>query len=100
MSKAVIENKIEEAVDLLEGGHMANVFGRVDLYEPEDLLKWDGSLKIEKILGVRTFYGLQRDDVKQASDWADKMFALEMKVSDMEPYKSISLFHHVLLKKI
>ena len=99
MSKVIPEYKIDDAMDLLEGGHMSNVFGRVDLYNPEDLVKWGGNLRIEKILGVRTFYGLQHDDIKHEPDWIDKMFIIEMKVADMEPYKSISLFHHVLLKK-
>ena len=100
MSKAIIENKIDDAMDLLEGGYMANVFGIVDLYSPEDLVKWGGNLRIEKVLSARTFYGLQRDDVKHTIDWIDKMFDIEMKVADMEPYKSISLFHHVLLRKL
>ena len=79
---------------------MSNVFCKVDLYNPEDLTKWGSNLKIEKLLSVRTFYGLQRDDVKQKSDWLDKIFNTEMKVADIEPYKSIALFHHVLLTKI
>jgi hypothetical protein len=71
----------------------------VDLYAPEDLIKWGGNLRIEKVLSARTFYGLQREDIIHKPDWINKMFELEMKVADMEPYKSISLFHHVLLKK-
>ena len=99
MSKVVAENKIDDAIDLLEGGYISNVFGRVDLYEPEDLVKWGGNLKTEKILSARTFYGLQRDEIKHESDWSAKMFDIEMKVADMEPFKSIALFHHVLLRK-
>ena len=100
MSKIIAENRLDDALDLLGGGYMANVFGRVELYDPEDLVKWGYNLKIEKILSARTFYGLQCEDIKQKSDWADKMFDIEMKVADMEPYKSISLFHHVLLTKL
>jgi SAM-dependent methyltransferase len=100
MSKVIPENKIEDAMDLLDGGYMSNVFGRVDLYDPEDLVKWGGNFRIEKVLSTRTFYGLQRDDIKHEPDWADKMFEIEMKVADMEPYKSIALFHHVLLRKL
>jgi SAM-dependent methyltransferase len=100
MSKVITENRIDDAINLLEGGHMANVFGKVDLYSPEDLVKWGSNLKIENILSVRTFYGLQCDDMKHKPDWIDKMFDIEMKVADMEPYKSISLFHHVLIRKL
>ena len=81
-------------------GLTANYLAKDHLYEPDDLIKWGGNLKIEKILSVRTFYGLQREDVKHEPGWMDKMFNIEMKVADMEPFKSISLFHHVLLRKL
>ena len=54
MSKVIPENRIDDAIDLLENGHMSNVFGRVDLYESaEDLIKWGDNLKIEKMLRKR-----------------------------------------------
>ena len=101
-SNVVFENDIAKAMYLLDGGYNANVFGRVVLYDPEDLVKWSGGeLKIEKILSNRTFYGLQQnDEIKHEPDWIDKMFDIEIKVADMEPYKSIALFHHVLLRKL
>jgi len=100
MSKAV-QNRIDEAMNLLGDGHNSNIFGVVNLYNHEDLLKWGANLKIEKVLGVQTFFGLQRNnDVQYEPGWMDKMFDIEMKVADMEPYKSVSLFHHVLLRKI
>lgn len=99
MSKAVA-NDIDGAIDLLEGGHISNTFGTVYVYNPEELTKWGTSLKIEKILALQTFYGLQSNgDKKLEPQWMDKIFELEMKVSDLEPYKSISLFNHVLLRK-
>jgi 2-polyprenyl-3-methyl-5-hydroxy-6-metoxy-1,4-benzoquinol methylase len=99
MALVVDNNDIDKATNLLEGGYNANVFGRVVLYDPEDLVKWSDSLKIEKILSARTFSGLQRDEIKHEPGWVDKMFEIEMKVSDLEPYKSIALFHHVLMRK-
>jgi SAM-dependent methyltransferase len=100
-SNVVFENNITKAMNLLDGGFNANNFGRVVLYDPEDLIKWsDSKLKIEKVLSNRTFYGLQQnDEIKHEPDWLDKMFEIEMKVADMEPYKSIALFHHVFLRK-
>ena len=100
VSLVIVNNDIDKAVNLLEGGSNANVFGEVVLYEPEELVKWSDNLKIEKILSARTFSGLQPDKVKQEPDWMDKMLKIEMRVADMEPYKSIALFHHVLLRKI
>ena len=101
MQLVVCGNKVDEAFNLLEGGHISNVFGRVGLYSPEELVSWGGSLIIERVLGIQTFYGLQQnDEVKHQPNWINRMFDLEMKVADMEPYKSVALFHHVLLRKI
>lgn len=100
MSKA-IANDIDGAIDLLEGGHISNTFGTVYVYNPIELTKWGNNLKIEKILSLQTFFGLQsNEDQKNEPQWMDKVFDIEMKVSDLEPYKSISLFNHVLLRKL
>ena len=100
IAKVVHENNVDEAINLLKGGHIANVFGRVDLYDYNDIEKWGENLKIEKLLGVRTFYGLQQNsELQHEPGWIDNMFNIEMKTCDMEPYKSISLFHHVILRK-
>ena len=100
-SFAVFQYDIDKAIDLLEGNIMQGPFGRVVLYDSEDLVKWGNNLKIEKILSNRTFYGLQQnDEIKHEPDWINKMFEIEMKTADMEPYKSIALFHHVFLRKL
>jgi SAM-dependent methyltransferase len=100
---AVFENNMDMAQMLLDSGGAAahNAFGDINYYVPEDLVSWDGNLKIEKILGVQTFYGLQQNnEAKYEPGWIDKMFELEMKVCDREPYKNIAFCQHVLLKKI
>jgi len=102
MRSAVLYNNPDEAMLLLGEGESAhNAFGKLNFYEPEDLTKWGDNIKIEEILGVQTFYGLQQnDDAKYAPDWIDKMFELEMKVCDLEPYKSIAFANHILLRKL
>ena len=37
------------------------------------------------------------DDI--SAEQLDKMFVMEMKVSDMAEYRSFSLLHHVILRK-
>jgi len=100
MAKVVLENNIDEALNLLDGGDTANTFGRIYYYEPEDLIKWGNNFKIEKMLGVQTFCLSPNNDIKYEPGWIDKMFELEMKSCDLEPYKSIAKVHHVLLRKI
>jgi len=102
MRRAVFDNDINGALSLLDGGDRTpNAFGKVNYYNPEDLIKWGDNLKIEKLLGVQAFFGLQQNnEPKYEPEWQDKMFALEMKVCDLEPYKSIAFLHHVLLRKL
>ena len=99
LSKAV-SNEISGAKDLLNGGHIANTFGKVTIYQPQDLIQWGRSLEIVKIMGLQTFFGLQRDiDEDQIEDWMSSVFKLEMEMAELETFKGISLFHHVILKK-
>jgi len=99
--KVIYENNIDDAITFLDGGATSNTFGQIYYYNPEDLVNWSENLEIKKILGVRTFYALQQNnDLKYEPDWIDKMFEVEMKVCDLEPYKNIAFLHHVLLRKI
>ena len=99
--KVVFENNTEEAINLLDGVETSNNFGRISYYNPEDLVKWGDNLKIEKLLGTRILGMLQQNnDIKYEPEWHDKMFELEMKICDLEPYKSMAFCHHVLLRKI
>lgn len=104
MSKVIFENNLDEAIMLLNGG-ASNVayFGQIKHYNMEDIRRWikNSSVNIEKVLGVRTFWGLQQDNkIKYDSVWQEKMFEIEMKVSDMDDYKNISFYNHILLRKL
>ena len=99
LSKAV-SNDISGAKDLLNGGHIANTFGKVTIYDPYELTQWGKTLKIENIMGLQTFFGLQRNlEEDQIEDWMTSVFELEMEMSELENFKGISLFHHVILRK-
>ena len=98
--KVVFENDVEEAIKLLDGEDSSNTFGKIYYYDPEDLARWGDGLKIEKIFGARILGMLQQNnDAKYEPKWQEKMFELELKVCDMEPYKNMAFCHHVLLKK-
>jgi len=98
--KVVFENNVDEAVRFLDGDDSSNNFGKINYYNHEDLAVWGNNLNIEKILGARILGMLQQNnDVKYEQEWQDKMFALEYKICDLEPYKNIAFCHHVLLRK-
>ena len=100
MHEIVFDNNTEEALALFDGGDRAhNAFGKINYYDSGDLIKWADILTIEKILGVRMFFGLQQNnDIKYEPGWIDKMFEIEMKACGLEPYKSIAYLNHVILK--
>lgn len=100
MQRAVFENETEEALGLLNGTakHSAVSFGQISYYNVSELIA-RLPLKVDKLYGVRTFFGIQCNEFKTAPDWADKMFKLEMEVAENPEFNSVSFFHHVILTK-
>lgn len=57
-------------------------------------------LVITKTLGMRTFWDMQQNqEIHKDTDWQDKMVEIEMRVSDMDGYKEIAFFHHLIIEK-
>lgn len=101
MHKVVFENNIDEALELLDGGiAQAQNFGTIHYYDINYALANTKDLRIISTRGVRTFWGLQqKNEIKYEEDWSDKMFQIEMRISDDEIFKAISFYHHVIIKK-
>lgn len=101
MQKVVFENNIEEALLLLDGGDIEVMnFGKVNYYNNGDILQWSNNLKIEKTYGVRTFWALQQsNEIKSELSWQENMFKVEIKVAEIEAYKNISFFNHIIFTK-
>ncbi len=100
MQKAVFENKISEALELIHNGKAISVnFGTVNEYDSCDLEKYgEGLFKIDKIFGVRIFFALQRNEFKTESDWISNMYHLECTAEEIPEFRDIAYFHHVILK--
>lgn len=101
MQMAVLLNRFDHAQELLDGadGNAAQ-FGAIRYYQDEELLSWAPGLQIVQVFGMRTFWDLQQNqEVQQQREWQAEMMALESRVSQEEPYRSIAFFHHILLKK-
>jgi len=101
MQMVVLLNNFEHANELLEGenGH-AQKFGMINYYEDNELLKWSDKFELERILGMRTFWDLQQNqEIQKDEAWQEKMLEIELKVSELEEYKAIAFFHHVILRK-
>ena len=97
----VLLNDFEKADALLNGedGYSAD-FGTIHYYEDEDVMKWCDGFCIRETYGIRTFWDLQQNqDCHKDPAWQEKMVAAELRVSQMQPYRDIAFFHHVILGK-
>ncbi len=101
MQMAVLLDDFEKANALLDGADStASKFGAIRYYEDEDIAKWVQELYIEKTFGIRTFWDLQQNQEKhQNEDWQQEMMKLEMRVAEIDAFREIAFFHHLIIKK-
>jgi S-adenosylmethionine-dependent methyltransferase len=101
MQMVVLLNDFEHANELLRGkcGHAQN-FGTINYYDDKDIVKWSDAFSINEIHGIRTFWDLQQNqDIQKDVEWQKKMLSIEAKVCDIDEFKAIASFHHVILQK-
>lgn len=101
MQMAVLLDDMEKAHDLLDGKNSsASKFGAIRYYEDEMIPKWSEGLRCTDCFGIRTFWDLQQNQEKHdLEEWQEKMMQLEMRVSQIDEYRSIAFFHHLLFVK-
>ena len=97
----VLLNDFDHAHSLLDGKDgMAAKYGAIRYYEDTDIEKWCPELVIKKTLGMRTFWDMQQNqEIHKDVAWQNKMIEIEMRVSDMDEYKDIAFFHHLMIEK-
>ena len=101
MQMVVLLNDFDKADALLSGedGYSAD-YGTIHYYEDEDIIKWCNGFRIKETYGIRTFWDLQQNQqCHKDPAWQEKMVAAELRVSQMQPYRDIAFFHHVILGK-
>lgn len=101
MQKAIFDYDLNSVNTMLDNNNLKSEnFGEINIYDDFSLEKYsDYKLKIEKILGICTFYGLQNNDIKSDPNWITDMKSLEMRVSEINKFRDIAFFHHIILKK-
>lgn len=101
MQMAVLLDELEKAHELLDGNNStASKFGTIRYYEDEMISEWVAGLKCKDSFGIRTFWDLQQNQEKHDSEeWQDRMIKLEMRVSQMDEYRRIAFFHHLIFVK-
>ncbi len=101
MQMAVLLDDFDKAHDLLDGkDSAASKFGAIRYYEDTSVMDWAPSLKLVDCFGIRTFWDLQQKQEKHGlEEWQDKMVELELRVSQMEEFRAIAFFHHLVFVK-
>ena len=99
MQMAVLLDDFDKANALLDGENsMASKFGEIRYYEDEEINEWMPDLDVEKVYGIRTFWDLQQNQEKHADEaWQEAMVKLDMRVSQMDAFRQIAFFHHLIL---
>lgn len=102
MQMVVLLNNFEHAQELLDGKTgESGQYGAIHYYDDSDIETWCPALKIMKTLGIRTFWDLQQNqECHKDIDWQEKMLQVEHRVENLEEYKKIAFFHHLIIRKI
>lgn len=100
MHKAVFEYKTKEALEMINNGNdISENFGVINEYDISELEKYSkGLFKIEKVYGLRMFFGLQRNELKMNPNWISEMYNLECTAEEIHEFRDIASYHHVILK--
>lgn len=101
MQMTVLLNEFEKAKALLDGsdGH-AEQYGTIRYYEDAELTEWCKDLKVVKVFGIRAFWDLQQNqDCHKDPAWQEAMLEMEKRVSEIDVYRSIAFFHHLIIRK-
>jgi ubiquinone/menaquinone biosynthesis C-methylase UbiE len=101
MQMAVLLDDMNKAHALLDGENSAaSKFGAIRYYEDNMVSEWAPSLQLTDSYGIRTFWDLQQKQEKhELEEWQDEMVKLEMRVSQIEEFRNIAFFHHLIFTK-
>ncbi len=101
MQMAVLLDDMDKAHALLDGENSAaSKFGAIRYYEDDMVTKWAPGLKLVDYYGIRTFWDLQQNQEKhELEEWQDEIVKLEMRVSQIDEFRNIAFFHHLIFTK-
>ena len=102
MQMVVLLNNFKHANELLDGKNgNAEKYGAINYYNDVDIIRWADGLMIYKILGQRTFWDLQQNqNIQSDNEWQNDILEIENRVAELDEYKAVAFFHHVILKKM
>ena len=102
LRQAVLQNDPAGALALLRGEVPSNPFGTIHIYGTDELISWAANhgFALEKHYGIRAFYSLRGDnDGWDDPAWGEAAHDLEQCAAELEPYRSMAFYHHVVLRR-
>ncbi|MBQ3497768.1 MAG: class I SAM-dependent methyltransferase [Clostridia bacterium] len=104
LAQAIYSDDPAGALSLLksQSDNGNNLFGKRGTYDNEMLLRFAESngLVCKDIFGIRTFFAVSANfEIKYTEEWYKGMLELEMQTCDIDEYKNVSFFHHLIFKK-
>lgn len=104
ISDAVLKDNPKSALELLNNSfdNAINMFGNRDTYDNKFLLEFadNSGLICKNIFGIRTFFALSSNNkIKYTDEWYKNMLELEMKACNIDEYKNIAFFNHLIFTK-
>lgn len=104
LAYAVFDDTPDAALQLLnsDADNGNNLFGKRGTYDNKILFDFaeTNGLACENIFGIRTFFAPSTNDkIKYTDEWYMNMLELEMQTCNIDKYKNISFFHHLIFKK-
>lgn len=102
MQMAVLLNNFDSANALLNGENgSAEKYGTINYYDDSDIFKWSDKFEAERILGQRVFWDLQQNqEIQKNEQWQKRMLELEHRVQDIDEFRNIAFFHHLILRRV
>ena len=98
---AVLTDNPKAALDLLDEKPEDSMFGNRDVYTNEYLTEFFGDeMALSEFYGIRAFYGLSsNNEIKYTDEWYNSMLELETRVGNIEDFKKVSFFNHLIFEK-
>lgn len=105
MKKAIINKDPESALNSIGNDQEYSGIIQTDIrtYTYDQLSRWLHEVGYEIVadFGIHNIYGYITDnEIKQNEEWHNKMIELELELGGQAPYKDISIFKHIIAKKI
>ena len=101
LGSAVLGDNPGAALDLLDHVAEDSMFGSRDVYSNEYLMECiSDRAALEAVYGIRTFFGLSsNNEIKFTDEWYRSMLELETRVSNIDEFRRIAFFNHLIFRK-